>query len=66
LEQFDVESNELGTTLWAFYNTLTHWATHPELYDYKENTKLHNLAEKNKDKVLIFIRSPQWQKFMSR
>ena len=66
LEQFDVESNELGTTLWAFYNTLTHWATHPELYDYKENTKYHNLAEKNKDKVLVFMRSPQWQKFMSR
>jgi|TARA_Y100000296_G_C5169588_1_gene256547 hypothetical protein len=66
LEQFNVEAGELGLTVWAFYNTLTHWATHPEQYDYKENTKFHNIARQNSDKVLVFLNTPQFRGLMDR
>ena len=66
LEQFNVEASELGYSMWAFYNTLTHWATHPEQYDYKENTKFHNIARQNSDKVLVFLNTPQFRGLMDR
>ena len=66
LEQYHKETNMLGNTMWAFYNALTNWATHPELYPYKEDSKFHNLQEKNTNKVLVFLQSPQFLKLMDR
>lgn len=57
MHTFDVESKDLGTTLWAFYNTLTHWSSHPEQYDYKDDTKLYNVSKDNEQKILVFIKN---------
>jgi len=64
--QYKKEAVNLDDTVWAFYNALTNWATHPELYDYKEDAKMHNLVEDNSNKVLVFLQSPQFLKFMDR
>ena len=64
--QFYKESNNLGFTMWAFYNTLTHWATHPDQYEYSENAKLHNIARTNEQKVLVFLRSNTFKNYMDR
>ena len=60
--QYKKEAQTLDNTVWAFYNALTNWATHPELYDYKEDAKMHNLVEDNSNKVLLFLQSPQWDR----
>ena len=66
LEQYAKETQLLGNTVWAFYNALTHWATHPEDYAYHEDSKFHNLQEKNTNKVLVFLQTPQFLKLMDR
>ena len=63
MAQYLTEASKLGDTMWAFYNALTYWATHPENFEYKENAKLHNLERSNTDKVLVFMQSPQFKSF---
>ena len=61
INQYKKETVALDDTVWAFYNALTNWATHPELYDYKEDSKFYNIEESNKNQVLLFFRSKQWE-----
>lgn len=63
LAQYKKEAVNLDDTVWAFYNALTNWATHPELYDYKEDSKFYNIEESNKNQVLLFFQSPAWTHF---
>ena len=56
LAQYKKEAVNLDDTVWAFYNALTNWATHPELYDYKEDSKFYNIEESNKNQVLLFFK----------
>ena len=55
INQYKKETVALDDTVWAFYNALTNWATHPELYDYKEDSKFYNIEESNKNQVFNII-----------
>ena len=46
MHQFNAEKQELGSTMWAGYNALTHWATHTD-----------ETIEKEIDNKLVKIRS---------
>ena len=60
LEQFFEESKELGETVWAGYNALTHWSTHTIEARGKENQKQHDIRRKRQDEVRDVITSPDW------
>ena len=73
--RFDEEKRELGSTLWAAYNSLTHWATHTDETwvrlndDNTETTLSTSRANSNKylvqqtrnDKVRNVIESDAWK-----
>ena len=73
--RFDEEKRELGSTLWAAYNSLTHWATHTDETwtrlndDNTETTLSTSRAGSNKylvqqtrnDKVRGVIESDAWK-----
>ena len=46
LDRFEKETPDLGNTMWAGYNALTHWATHTD-----------ETIEKEIDNKLVKIRS---------
>ena len=60
LERFKEETPELGTTLWAAYNALTHYATHlPGTH--KRNANKELVATRRNDEVRNVIGSSFWQ-----
>jgi hypothetical protein len=73
--RFDEEKRELGSTLWAAYNSLTHWATHTDETwtrlndDNTETTLSTSRAGSNKylvqqtrnDKIRNVIESDAWK-----
>ena len=60
LERFSEETPELGLTLWAAYNALTHYATHLPGTTTRNNNK-ELVATKRNDEVREVIGSSFWQ-----
>ena len=72
--RFNEEQRELGRTLWAGYNALTHWATHTdttwerqnddgtttELQTSRGNAQQHRVQFKRNADVRAVLESPQW------
>jgi len=73
LYRFDEERNELGRTLWAAYNALTHWSTHTSetyvLEDGKERTtstkgaKAHQVERQREAMIRELTESDLWATF---
>ena len=71
MHQFAAETRELGQTMWAAYNALTHWATHTnvswtgsdgvERQTGKNSQNVHLVQRTRNDKVRDVITSPSWQ-----
>ena len=59
LERFEEERRELGHTLWAGYNALTHWATH--LPDARDRGRAERKRYTRNDQVRAIVEGPQWQ-----
>jgi len=59
-DQFEEEAKELGETMWAGYNALTHWSTHT-LEKGRENQKQHDAQRKRADMVRDVLTSEPWQ-----
>jgi hypothetical protein len=60
LERFSEETPELGNTLWAAYNALTHYATHLPGTTTRNNNK-ELVATRRNDEVRDVIGSSFWQ-----
>lgn len=60
LERFSEETPELGNTLWAAYNALTHYATHLPNTTARNNNK-ELVATRRNDEVRDVIGSSFWQ-----
>jgi hypothetical protein len=68
--RFKEEQRELGSSLWAGYNALTHWATHvDETWEREDGTELatsrsgsnpHRVRLQREAKVRNVLESPQW------
>ena len=60
LERFKEETPELGTTLWAAYNALTHYSTHlPNIQARNSNREL--VATRRADEVRTVIEGDYWR-----
>ena len=73
--RFTEEQRELGPTLWAGYNALTHWATHvdetwerqnddgtvSELTTGRSTSNPHKVRLQREAKVRHVLESPQWE-----
>ena len=59
LERFEEERRELGHTLWAGYNALTHWATH--LPDARDRGRAERKRYTRNDQVRQIVEGPQWR-----
>ena len=59
LERFSEEQRELGETMWAGYNALTHWATH--LPDARDRGRAERKRYTRNDQVRAIVEGPQWQ-----
>ena len=59
-DQFEEEAKELGQTMWAGYNALTHWSTHT-LEKGREKQKQHDAQRKRADMVRDVLTSDAWQ-----
>ena len=72
--RFQEEQRELGSSMWAGYNALTHWATHvdetweredengkvTELSTSRGNSNPHRVRLQREAKVRNVLESPQW------
>lgn len=58
LQRFNEEKQELGSTLWAGYNALTHWATH--LPDANTNGRNERKRYQRNDQVRAIIGGASW------
>lgn len=75
LHRFREEKPELGSTMWAAYNALTHWSTHVrEEYEDedgkvqrmgKKDSKEHMVRRVRGDKVRDVIESPAWTELLA-
>ena len=68
---FDKEKRELGSTMWAAYNALTHWSTHTqeawtdpktgkERSAGRSNHNVPNTQRVRNDQVRLVLESPAW------
>ena len=61
-DQFEEEAKELGETMWAGYNALTHWSTHTlDTPRSKSTQKQHDTQRKRSDMVRDVLTSEAWQ-----
>jgi len=61
-DQFEEEAKELGETMWAGYNALTHWSTHTlDTPRSKSTQKQHDTQRKRSDMVRDVLTSEPWQ-----
>ena len=70
---FNKEKQELGQTMWAAYNALTHWATHTnhtwqdetgqEYQSGKKTADVSKVQRQRNDDVRLVLGSPTWQYF---
>jgi len=59
LERFEEERRELGLTLWAGYNALTHWATH--LPDARDRGRAERKRYTRNEQVRQIVDGPSWR-----
>ena len=59
LERFEEERRELGQTLWAGYNALTHWATH--LPDAHDRGRAERKRYTRNEQVRQIVDGPSWR-----
>lgn len=57
--QYMIESKNLGRNAWALYNTMTHWASHPD------TAKPYNSERDRSNKVAAALRSDAWKQLVS-
>ena len=65
MDQWAVESNKLGKTKWALYNTLTHWATHAQVQKRSVeagNSRLRQLAREEKLRTFLTTKTDWFAK----
>jgi hypothetical protein len=60
IERFREERPELGETMWAAYNALTHYATHLPMTQ-ERNANREMTQTKRNNEVRAVIASPSWQ-----
>ena len=60
VNQYHDEALELGETMWAGYNALTHWSTHT-LEKGREKQKQHDAQRKRADMVRDVLTSDAWR-----
>jgi hypothetical protein len=70
---FNEERQELGSTMWAAFNALTHWSTHTdkgwtdeagvERQGHRKNAQKHNVQRQRMDMVRTVLGSPAWKSF---
>lgn len=59
MRQYDKECSSLGSNMWALYNTLTHWASHPE-----DNRAHDAITTRNRDmQIAKAMSSNEWKVF---
>jgi hypothetical protein len=63
MEQFLRETKDLGMTMWAVYNMLTHYATHTPLR--RSNTPIHSRVVTDQQQIMMVMRSPQWHRLVA-
>lgn len=73
LHRYREELPELGASMWAGYNALTHWSTHVDATWEDEDGKtrqtgrngasLHNVRRQRSDAVRSVVESPVWKSF---
>ena len=63
IDQLVRESRDLGMTMYAVYNTLTHYSTHTPLR--QTNTQLHNRVVTDESQIAMIVRSPQWKRLVA-
>tara|TARA_R100001591_G_scaffold88546_1_gene94631 strand:+ start:79 stop:990 length:912 start_codon:yes stop_codon:yes gene_type:complete len=63
IDQLVRESRDLGMTMYAVYNTLTHYSTHTPLR--RSNTQLHNRVVTDESQIAMIVRSPEWQRLVA-
>jgi hypothetical protein len=59
LERFEEERRELGLTLWAGYNALTHWATH--LPDARDRGRSERKRYTRNEQVRQIVDGASWR-----
>lgn len=57
--QFEDEAHELGETVWAGYNALTHWSTHT-MEKGTKTQRQHDVQRQRADKVRDVLTSDAW------
>jgi len=64
LDQFAIESQKLGRTKWALYNTLTHIATHQKVQSRSEEAGNAPLRQVKREEKLIKFFSGEGRRFL--
>jgi len=65
INQFYQESKNLGMTMYACYNMLTHWASHTPHELRTKSTRVHQRQYDDNQKVLFVLKSPVWNNYMN-
>jgi len=60
LGQYREEAGELGETMWAGYNALTHWSTHTESARGRTGAANHKRERSREADIRAVITSPEW------
>ena len=58
-----IYQNEMGSTLWAFYNALTHWSSHETKT--RKNASWHNTKLDRESRVRQVINSKYWNQLLN-
>ena len=62
IDQYKIEARELGETMWAGYNALTHWSTHTlETKGARKTQKSHDTQRQRSDLVRDVIECDGWR-----
>jgi hypothetical protein len=60
IDQYKIEAGELGETMWAGYNALTHWSTHTESARGRTGAANHMRERSREADIRAVITSPEW------
>lgn len=60
IDRYKEEARELGETMWAGYNALTHWSTHTESARGRKGAVVHKKERTREANVRAVLASPEW------
>jgi len=60
IDRYKEEAGELGETMWAGYNALTHWSTHTESSRSRSGAAVHMRERSREADVRSILASPEW------